>query len=329
MRAAALFFGVRARALVCSDDRTNPNDEHRLDHLPERGSARRADRPGRRRAGRRPRSAALSVRARRRDRRAAAGCGARHQGDGHHLHGLSRAGWLHRSCLAARHHSAHDLAARMAQDRDRAQAARRRAQPFHRRRVSPPAHRARRRVPGGDHCLLAQLPPDVRRHRSAAGLLGARLRHRPGAGQGRHGLRAGRQSARALGRVVHDREPPGHQARVPRAVRKRRDPAGGRLSIPALRHAGRARDPARRKTRNRRADAGDLQLRLLRARLPGAADGLRAGRRARSRGRRRRLRLHADGARLEARGRYLSAHRRRLSGRGGFSQGLRRSACRA
>ena len=70
------------------------------------------------------------------------------------------------------------------------------------------------------------------------------------------------------------------------------------------------------------ADAGHLQLGLLRARLPRAADGLRAGRGPRPRGRQRRLRLHADGARLDARRRDLPAHRRRLPRPGSVPQGF-------
>ena len=61
----------------------------------------------------------------------------------------------------------------------------------------------------------------------------------------------------------------------------------------------------------RGADAGRLQLRLLRARLPGPADGRAAGRGARPRGARQ-PRLHAHHLGPAARGRDLPAGRRRL-----------------
>ena len=78
---------------------------------------------------------------------------------------------------------------------------------------------------------------NVKRHQATARHLGAHLRLGPDPRQGRHGLRARGQPARSLRRVLHAREPPGREARVPRAVRERGDPAGGRLSLPALRHA--------------------------------------------------------------------------------------------
>ena len=128
----------------------------------------------------------------------------------------------------------------------------------------------------------------VQRHQAAARHLGAHLRLGPDARQGRHGLRARGQPARAVGRVVHAREPPGDEARVPRAVRERRHPAGGRLPLAALRHAARAVAAQGEPARGRGAHAGHLQLGVLRARLPRAADGLRAGRGPRPRGRQRR-----------------------------------------
>ena len=77
----------------------------------------------------------------------------------------------------------------------------------------------------------------VQGHQSAAGHLGAHLRLGPDPRQGRHGVRARGQPARSLGRVVHAREPAGHQARVSGTVRELRHPAGGRLSLAAVRHA--------------------------------------------------------------------------------------------
>ena len=108
---------------------------------------------------------------------------------------------------------------------------------------------------------------------------------RPGARQGRHGVRARGQPARAVGRLLHDREPPGRQTRVSRSCS--RAPRSCR-STTILRSSTtccvRSRPARRSSARGRGADAGHLQLRLLRARLSGATDGLRAGRRARSGG---------------------------------------------
>ena len=67
----------------------------------------------------------------------------------------------------------------------------------------------------------------------------------------------------------------------------------------------------RRRGDRRRVDAGPVQLRLLRARLPRAPDGRRAGRGLRPRRARRRP-LHAHDRRPGARARRLPAHRRRL-----------------
>ena len=89
---------------------------------------------------------------------------------------------------------------------------------------------------------------NVARHQTTARHLGAHLRLGPDPRQGRHGLRARRQPARAVGRVLHAREPPGREARVPRAVRERGHPARGRLPLAALRHAD-ARCRPRKETR--------------------------------------------------------------------------------
>ena len=138
---------------------------------------------------------------------------------------------------------------------------------------------------GLDHRDLEELPRQRQGHQAAARHLGACLRLGPDPRQGRHGLRARGQPARALGRVVHAREPPGGEARVPRAVRERGHPAGGRLSLAALRHADRAQPAQAGAARSRGADARHLQLGVLRARLSRAADGLRAGRGPRPGGR--------------------------------------------
>ncbi len=88
---------------------------------------------------------------------------------------------------------------------------------------------------------------------------------------------------------------------------------------PQRRTGGRGQ-PARR-----RADAGRVQLGLLRARVPRAPDGRRARRGPRPRGRRAR-RLPAHDARARARRRRLPPDRRRLPRPGASSAATRRSA---
>ena len=63
-------------------------------------------------------------------------------------------------------------------------------------------------------------------------------RHRSGARQGRHGVRARGQPQGSLGRLVHAREPHIDEVGLPGAVRDVPDPARGRLHRGALRHAG-------------------------------------------------------------------------------------------
>ena len=75
-------------------------------------------------------------------------------------------------------------------------------------------------------------------------------------------------------------------------------------------------------------DARPRQPRLLRARLPGPADGRRARRGVRPRGARRRA-LHAHHPRARARARRLPAPRRRLRGPARVPGGLAARACRA
>ena len=79
--------------------------------------------------------------------------------------------------------------------------------------------------------------------------------------------------------------------------------------------------PSRERPDDRAADAGRLQLGLLRARVPRARDGHRAGRRARP-ARPRQHRLHADDAGPAARRRDLSPRRRRLPRSAGVPAGL-------
>ena len=141
--------------------------------------------------------------------------------------------------------------------------------------------------------------------------VGPHLRQRPRPRRRRHDLRARGQPAGAVRRVVHAREPPGHQAGVRRPVPRPRHPPRRQLPQPAAR-------PARRRCRPGRArlpviavlTPGRLQLGLLRARLPRPADGRPPGRGQRPRRRRRRRRPHAHRRRPGAGRRDLPPGRR-------------------
>ena len=140
-----------------------------------------------------------------------------------------------------------------------------------------------------------------------------RHRHRPRRQPRRQRqlLRARGQPARAQRRELHAREPQDDDAALSRAVQPAPGGAGGALSRPA------ARDPALggaaggERADRRRAHAGHVQQRLLRACLPGPADGHRAGR-GPGPVRQGQLRLHADDAGPEAGRRDLPPGRRRL-----------------
>ena len=121
--------------------------------------------------------------------------------------------------------------------------------------------------------------------------------HRSGPSAGRPVRRARRQPASPERRVIHALEPQGDEADLPGAVPEVRRPAhraiqpGSALdaSLPGAGRAGGSHDRA--------ADARRVQLRVLRACLPRAADGHRARRRARPRrARQRRLHAHDQGA---------------------------------
>ena len=77
----------------------------------------------------------------------------------------------------------------------------------------------------------------MHRREPAARRLGEHLRLGPGSRRRRHRLRARGQSARALGRLVHAREPDHHEAGVSGGVRACVDSAGRRLCFAAVRHA--------------------------------------------------------------------------------------------
>ncbi len=139
--------------------------------------------------------------------------------------------------------------------------------------------------------------------------------------------RAGGQCAHALRRVLHAGKPRNHDAAVSGPVRPPPRRAGGALSgrlLSALRSVA----PLSRRGRADRgaADAGRLQLRLLRALLPGRQAGHRAGRGPRPH-RQERRGVHAHHRGPQARRRDLPPRRRRLPRSPRPSARIRRSAC--
>ena len=168
-------------------------------------------------------------------------------------------------------------------------------------------------IPAEQVLTQRRLPAGDARGGRARRRLRARRRHRPGAARGRRVLRARGQPAHALGRLVHAREPQDDDAALPRAFRA---PAASSRSTTTPTCCWRrcARGAAARRATTRWwcvLTPGPVQQRLLRARLPRAADGRRAGR-GRGPVRPGRPRLHAHHHRPAARRRDLPAHRRRL-----------------
>ena len=150
-------------------------------------------------------------------------------------------------------------------------------------------------------------------HPPARRRLVPRVRVRPGA-RLRRALEGARgQRAHAFGDLVRAREPDRDEPPAAGAVHGLRRAPGQPLPRPAARRAA-CRGARRRRGPGRGGlDAGPGQQRLLRARLPRAPDGRRAGRGERPRGPRRPL-LHAHHAWTGARRLDLPAHRRRLHG---------------
>ncbi len=236
----------------------------------------------------------------------------------HHLRRLRRQGrgrQGHRAADPLRPDPARDSGARVARDGARAAPARHGAQPLHPRRLPRPGdpegrHRAERA--GARQRPVPQR--DAGRRRAGRDLLAHRRhRHRPRRQRRRQRqlLRARGQPARAERRELHAREPQDDDAALPRAVQPAPGGAGRALPRPA------ARDPALggaaggQRSDRRRPHARHVQQRLLRARLPGAADGHRAGR-GPGPVRQGQLRLHAHDAGAEAGRRDLPPGRRRL-----------------
>ena len=205
-----------------------------------------------------------------------------HQVDGHHLHRLFRR--RHdRPRLALRHPAAHDPGQRNGDGVREGLAQRVTAL----NASSPISTASSTSLPTA--CSRARYWNSRRTSaRSASACaarryLGAYLRLGSGARRRRQVLCARRQPARAVGRVLHGREPAGLQAGVSRAVRAARDPAGGRLPAASCSMRWHALSPRRTDVtpERRGAHAGHLQLGVLRACLAGRPDGRRAGRRAR------------------------------------------------
>ena len=132
--------------------------------------------------------------------------------------------------------------------------------------------------------LLPAVPAADDRAAGATQRVRRGLRNRPDPHGERRLRGARRQPARAVRCELHAHQPPRHEAHLPAAL-----PALQREADRAL-HAGAAGNVALAGARrqagpeHRPAVAGRVQLGLLRARLPGAADGHRAGRRPRPRG---------------------------------------------
>ena len=183
---------------------------------------------------------------------------------------------------------------------------------------------------------LQALSPRDARASGAAWRLCQYLRQRSDPQRSRRFRRAGRQSARAVGRQLHAGQSRCGAPRLSGGV-----PFHGRAPDRAL-SAGAAGDLAfadavPRRRLHRGADAGRLQQRLFRTRLPGAPDGRGAGGRPRPAGQRQ-CRLYPHHLGPEAHRRHLSPHRRRfhrsadlprrfLAGRAGPVQRLSRRQC--
>ena len=179
------------------------------------------------------------------DRAEAGRGGARVPPRRHHVRGLRR-GRRDRAPDPVRHRAADHSGGRVGDARAGLEAARARAQPVPRRRLSraedPEGRRDSRRACARQHAVPARDGGDGRSGRHLRAHRGRRHRARR---RGRV-LRARGQPARAVRRVVHAREPQDDDAAVPRALRDALDPPG-----PALPgHA--AREPARASARRAR-----------------------------------------------------------------------------
>ena len=199
-------------------------------------------------------------------------------------------------------------------DQARPRAADPRAQPLRRRRLPRARDHPRRQGAVGPGRLAARVRPRRARHPPARRRLLPRLRLRPRARLRRRLEGARGQRPHAVGHLLRAREPARDDAPAARPLRAL--PGAARRPLPgAAAHRARGGRADRRGGGGdgRRLDARPVQQRLLRARLPRAPDGRRAGRGVRPRGPRRRL-PHPHHPRPAARARDLPADRRRLHG---------------
>ena len=191
---------------------------------------------------------------------------------------------------------------RVGRHRARAHPAGHRPEPVPRRPVRRRGRRAggRHRAPLGGHQLRGLRPPGPRGARPA-GRSVCRGRHRPRARWRRRMAGAGGQPPQPERHQLRAREPGGHDARAAGGIRRQPRPAGRRLRAAPARRPAPPRPTGRWGRPDRgRAHAWGPQQRLLRARLPGPADGGRAGRGPRPR-RRRARRVDAHDPRPAAR----------------------------
>ena len=199
------------------------------------------------------------------DAAAAVGRRPRLPAPGHHLHGL-RPERGHRAHLPLRPDPAHHHRRRVGRARARADPAHHRAQPVPEGHLHRRPHPRRRRRP-------------ARRWSTAASTSAARCRACRCAATSTSrspaptwcalpdGVvrRARGQPARAERRELHADQPPGDQARLPAALQQLRRAAGRSLRPGAAGDAARAGAAAPARPDHRAADAGRLQLGLLRA----------------------------------------------------------------
>ena len=155
------------------------------------------------------------------------------------------------AAISARSRPPDHLRRRMVDRRAWGRPAGARARAFSRRRVRTRRDHARsgRAPPAGRH--VEALPPSRRRSRARRRRARARRRDRPRPRRRGSAARARGQRAHAVGHLVRRREPPGDDARVPRAVRVAPGSSGRRLPGPAAGSVcGRPRRPACRTRRS-------------------------------------------------------------------------------
>ena len=209
----------------------------------------------------------------------------------------------------------------MARDQARPGPAHPRAEQLRRRCLPRPRDRARGARALAPGRVLPALRARCPRHPTARRRLHARRGLRPRAPQRRHVEGDRGQRAHPLRHLLRAREP--RRDGPPGAGAVRLLPRAPRGSLPAAAAASASLGGTVGRERGDRGgvDSGASQPRLLRARVPGAADGGRAGRGLGS-GRPRRRPLHAHDPGPGARPRCLPPARRRLRGPAGVPRRL-------